>query len=169
MRSPEPASPLLAAQAFVIPRPVMEGTLKVLQRAGADGCEAFVVWGGVVEEGTVVFRTMVTPEQEAHRTDDGLLVTVKGEALFDVNKTLYQRGEILAAQVHSHPTGAFHSDTDDCYSLVTLAGALSIVVPHFGRDGLDGTGGWAWYRLVGKGKWSPLTAADSVAIVELEQ
>lgn len=158
-------SPLAGGKSFVVPSPLLGATLDVLRGAGDRGCEAFVVWGATVDDGVIHFRTMLVPDQVAHRTDDGLLVTVDGAALFQINKTLYKRDEILAAQVHSHPTVAFHSDTDDCFSLVTLAGALSLVIPHFGRDGLDGSRGWAWYRLVGEGQWSPLTSDDRITIV----
>lgn len=162
------ASPLAGATSFVVSSPLLDATLAVLRDAGDRGCEAFVVWGATIEHSAVKFATMLVPHQVAHQTDDGLLVTVDGDALFQVNKTLYERSEVLAAQVHSHPTAAFHSDTDDCFSLVTLTGALSIVVPHFGRDGLDGLGGWAWYRLVGEGQWSPLTSEDRVTVVGVE-
>ena len=160
-------SPLAAAMSFVVRSPLLEATLDVLREAGDRGCEAFVVWGATIDSGVVHFGTMLVPDQVAHRTDDGLLVTVNGDALFQINKALYDRGEILAAQVHSHPTVAFHSDTDDCCSLVTLTGALSLVVPDFGRDGLDGLDGWAWFRLVGQGKWSPLTSEDRVTLLRV--
>lgn len=158
------ASPLAGATSFVVPSPLLDATLDVFREAGDRGCEAFVVWGATIDDGVVHFATMLVPDQIAYRTDDGLLVTVDGDALFQINKTLYERNEILAAQVHSHPTAAFHSDTDDCFSLVTLTGALSLVLPHFGRDGRDGSHGWAWYRLVGEGQWSPLTSEDRVTI-----
>lgn len=162
------ASPLARATSFVVPSALLDATFEVFRDAGGRGCEAFVVWGARIDQGVVHFSTMLVPDQIAHKTDDGLLVTVDGNALFQINKTIYERSEILAAQVHSHPTTAFHSDTDDCFSLVTLSGALSLVVPNFGRDGLDGSHGWAWYRLVGEGQWSPLTSEDRVTIVGLD-
>lgn len=162
-----PRSPLAAATRFVIPAAVLTQTLEVLQRAGRDGNEAFVTWGGlVVEEGTTMkIVSAVVPAQRAHQTADGLLVTVDGQSLFEVNRALYERGEVLAAQVHSHPQDAYHSSTDDCFSLVTLTGALSVVVPRFGADGLNGCRGWAWYRLTGQGQWALLGPRDQVQIV----
>jgi hypothetical protein len=148
-----------------VPIGLVEETIGVLRHAGLKGIEAFVLWGGVVEGETLSVRSMFVPEQVGHVTDHGLLVTVDGTALFEVNKALYERGLILVAQVHSHPTDAFHSDTDDCYPLVTLEGALSVVVPDFGRDGLDAVDDWAWYRLTGEQTWTPLGAGDRVRIV----
>jgi hypothetical protein len=37
----------------------------------------------------------------------------------------------LAAQVHSHPGRAFHSEADDAWASVRHEGALSVVVPNF--------------------------------------
>lgn len=162
------ASPLAQARIFTIPRPLLKATVDVLAQAGRRGQEAFVVWGGLVRQGgvEVAFRSGLVPAQQAHQTHDGLLVTVEGSALFAVNRTLYSKGEILAAQVHSHPTDAYHSDTDDCFPLVTLTGALSVVVPDFGVAGLDDIRAWAWYRLTGAAQWDELTRADRVTIVD---
>ena len=173
-RPPRPAakiardslSPLASMRHFRIPSALANATVDVLAEAGHHGVEAFVLWGGVVEAGRVDFRSVFVPAQSAHVTDGGLLVTVDGEALFSANKSLFERGEVLAAQVHSHPTDAFHSSTDDCFSLVTLVGALSIVVPRFGRDGLDAIDEWAFYRLVGTGQWRPLDRTDRVEFIE---
>ena len=160
-------SPLAATTRFVVPGGVLAQTLAVLQRAGRNGNEAFVTWGGLVRDdgATLQIVSAVVPDQRAHQTPDGLLVTVEGQSLFEVNRALYKRGEILAAQVHSHPDDAYHSSTDDCFSLVTLTGALSVVVPRFGTDGLNGCRGWAWYRLTGPGKWALLGPDDKVEIV----
>lgn len=161
-------SPLAGTTNFVLPVGVVRDTLDVLAEAGRAGHEAFVVWGAAVDEGTVRFRSALVPEQQPHRTPSGLLVTVDGAALFRVNKLLYERGEVLAGQVHSHPTNAFHSDTDDCHSLVTLTGALSIVVPDFARGGLDGLPGWAWYRLVAQSRWEQLNRHDKIEFAHAE-
>ena len=159
-------SPLTGVRTFAVPKRLVLATLDVLAEAGREENEAFVLWGGVATGAAFEYRTMLVPHQVAHQMSSGLLVTVEGSALFAVNKELYERGEILAAQIHSHPTDAFHSDTDDCYALVTLSGALSVVVPNFAREGLDGIDAWAWYRLEGPATWMPLRDGDRVEIVE---
>jgi hypothetical protein len=87
---------------------------------------------------------------------------VEGAALFEVNKTLYERGEILGAQVHSHPTEAYHSPTDDQFPLATLIGSLSVVVPNFAREAPGDLEDWAWYRLVEYHNWEPATARTTI-------
>lgn len=164
LRSDASRSPLASATHFRIPSTLARATLDVLIEAGQQGAEAFVLWGGAIDNGRVDFRSAFVPSQLAHATDQGLLVTVDGEALFAANKSLFERGEVLAGQVHSHPTEAFHSSTDDCFSLVTLVGALSIVIPDFGRGGLEAVSDWAFYRLVGQGQWNGLDPTDRVEI-----
>jgi hypothetical protein len=166
-RAAQSGSPLAAATRFRIPIAVLNTTLEVVREAGQQGCEAFVTWGGHVSEDgrTVTFQSCLVPRQTAHTTPRGLLVTVEGLALFELNQALYQRGELLAAQVHSHPQRAYHSDTDDCFSLVTLTGALSVVIPNFGRDDVNRCKDWAFYRLTGPGTWSLLDSTDQIQIV----
>lgn len=50
---------------------------------------------------------------------------------------LRRRGHRIAMQVHSHPGAAHHSGVDDRWPVVHRVGFLSLVVPQFGRRGLD--------------------------------
>lgn len=142
---------------FVIPLDLVDQTLEPLQDAGTSGCEAFVLWGGrLLSDDRFEFVSAYFPAQKTSRGAEGLLVRVDGEALFRVNRVFYERGLILGGQVHSHPTNAYHSETDDAYPLVTLVGALSGVVPDFGDGGRERLSDWAWYRLVDAGEWAPV-------------
>ncbi len=158
---------LVGVREFHIPSTVLDRTIAILAEAGRRGCEAFVVWSGVLaEHGRVMrFTSAEHPEQQATRHPRGLLVTVGGDALFRVNKRVHERGEILAGQVHTHPGRAYHSDTDDHYPLVTLVGALSVVVPDFARAGRAGMNAWARYRLAGPAKWEPFRPDDRIVVV----
>jgi proteasome lid subunit RPN8/RPN11 len=93
------------------------------------------------------------------------MVVVDGSALFDVNKTAFERGEIVAGQVHTHPSAAYHSELDDTYPLATLLGSLSVVIPDFARHAPRDIDAWAWYRLVGTGSWEPINE-DTEIVVE---
>ena len=127
---------LEAVNRFRIPRDVVEATASALQAAGAEGVECFALWSGVPGEEAFEVRTLHVPPQRAYRLASGLLVRIDGEALHALNRWLYEHGELLAAQVHSHPTGAYHSDTDETFPVATQLGALSIVVPDFARAGI---------------------------------
>ena len=148
---------LASVREFVVPLELVDQTLEPLQEAGREGYEAFVLWGGrFLGDERFEFVSAYFPEQTTSRGEEGLLVYVDGEALFRVNRAFYERGLVLGGQVHSHPTDAYHSDTDDAYPLVTLVGALSGVVPEFGDGGSERIDDWAWYRLVTAGEWAPL-------------
>lgn len=157
---------LLSATRFIIPRTVTEFTDKALRAAGDDRHEAFVLWSGVLEESTFVVRNAHSPEQTAYRSDDGVCVRVDGEELHRLNVWLYQHSEMLGVQVHSHPTDAYHSDTDDTYPIATTVGALSIVVPEFGMRGVGGDG-VAVYRFDAR-RWNRLGPRARGELLALE-
>lgn len=158
---------LTSVNELLIPNLVLKPTLEFLAQKGVQGHEGFVVWGGHrLDDDTLQFTSCYVPEQTAHKTPDGLLVVVDGDALFRMNRAFYERGEIAAGQVHTHPTDAYHSSTDDHYPLVTLRGALSLVIPNFAKDGQADMDRWAWYRLREHGQWD--LAADSGTRIVLE-
>lgn len=155
---------LLGVRKFVIQPDVIAETIKFLQQVGNYGYEGFVLWSGNIEDvSTFRFTTALVPEQQALITEHGLLVSVEGAALFRINKTIHERGEVLGGQVHTHPTSAYHSSTDDHYPLVTLLGALSVVLPDFARNSPGDIHHWAFYRLVGCGEWE--VAAKNTEVV----
>ncbi len=131
---------------FRVPVGIVEDTERALLRAGTDGHELFVLWSGYQDGSLFEVRTPHVPRQTSYRLRDGLCVRVEGEELHRLNRWLYEAGEILAVQVHAHPSRAFHSATDNTYPIVATVGGLSIVVPDFCRHGLF-TGGAAVYRL----------------------
>jgi hypothetical protein len=157
---------LLSATRFIVPRTVADFTDQVLRAAGDNRHEAFVLWSGVLEQSTFVVRNAHSPVQTAYRSDDGVCVRVDGNELHRLNVWLYQHSEMLGVQVHSHPTDAYHSDTDDTYPIATTVGALSIVVPEFGRRGLRGEG-VAVYRFDAR-RWGRLGPRACTQLLAME-
>jgi hypothetical protein len=138
---------------FRIGSDALDTTIDWLREVGETGNEGFVLWSGHHDGSTFTIRRALWPRQRPQQTEHGLLVYVPGDALAEVNAFCYEHDEIVGAQVHTHPTDAFHSDTDDHFPLVTLLGSLSVVIPNFARaDRADATG-WAYYRLVGPATW----------------
>lgn len=142
---------------LLISHDIVEATERALRDAGAQGHELFVLWSGRMEADTFGAETYHVPPQVAYRTEHGCGVRVDGAALHELNVWLYAHQEMLGVQVHTHPTHAFHSDTDDAYPIVTAEGGISIVVADFALDGLmaDST---AIYRLEA-GTWRPFPLA----------
>ena len=135
---------------FQVPSEVVKRTEETLRRAGSQGYEIFVLWSGRQTGRRFQVETPHVPKQTSYRLPSGLSVRVEGQELHRLNIWLYEAGEILAVQVHAHPTEAFHSETDDTYPLVATLGGLSSVAPDFCRDGLF-TRGTAIYRLETRG------------------
>jgi hypothetical protein len=121
---------------LLVPAAALKKTEESLRAAGREGYELFVLWSGVIEGEHFRVLTPHLPRQTSYRTESGLVVRVEGEALHRLNVWLYENHEILAVQIHAHPTDAFHSDTDDAYPIVTALGGFSIVAANFAHDGL---------------------------------
>lgn len=151
---------------FIVPERICDETDRLLREAGVGQNERFVLWSGVIDKERFLIRTIHSPKQTAYQLERGLCVRVEGDELDRLNRWLYQNGERLAVQVHSHPTEAFHSDTDDAFPMVTTRGGLSLVVPDFCRYGVRGPN-TALYRLASAG-WEELSPTDSRRILRLE-
>lgn len=121
-------------------------------------------WSGRQDGQRFVIEAGHVPLQTAYKTPEGLLVEVMGEELHKLNAWLYSAQQVLAVQIHCHPTDAYHSETDDQFPIITVRGGASVVVPDFCRHGLlaDGT---AVYRLSEDG-WtrSPESATDIIVV-----
>lgn len=154
---------ILDVRLLIITDRAIDPALLALQEAGAHQNEAFALLGGILYEDqqSFEFTSCYIPDQTSFQTEDGLHVEVPGSALHRANLEFHHRGELMAGQVHSHPTDAFHSSLDDALPLVTLLGALSIVVPDFAADGISSIHRWAFYRLIGVREWR-LTREDEV-------
>ena len=159
---------LLGINTFLIPMQLIRMTVDSLSPVGAEGREAFVVWGGVMSEdgGQFSFHTVYRPQQNSIASEEGLLVLVDAESMFRMNKEFYERGMIAAAQVHTHPTEAFHSNVDDHFPLVTLVGGLSAVIPDFAQGGVDDLDRWAWFRLMKRGQWNRVVDPKMLVFLE---
>lgn len=146
---------LQSVTTYRVSRHLVDSTEAELRKAGRSGYELFVLWTGVFEGSVFEARTMHVPKQTSYKLETGLCVRVDGDALHGLNQWLYQNKEILGIQIHTHPTNAYHSDTDDAYPIVTLVGGLSIVIPDFCRVGFLAAG-TVGYRLR-TGGWIQLT------------
>jgi hypothetical protein len=144
---------------------VVSSTLETLQEYGKHGFEGLVLWLGEIEGEAAHISRAIVPEQEPIASESGVGYFVDGKTLFRLNRVLELTGLRLIAQVHSHPTNAYHSEADDRYAIVTAEGGLSLVVPNFGRAPLDPTF-WAIYRLI-KGEWQEVNMTDAKLLISM--
>ena len=152
---------------MVVDRAVVDSTLRILRKFGRYRLEGLVLWLGKIEPGRAHVTRAFTPDQQPVSDEDGVGYFVGADALFELNRGLAETGLRLIAQVHSHPSRAYHSDTDDRYAVVTADGGLSLVVPNFGRAPAD-PASWAVYRL-SKGDWRELAAREGRKLFVLRE
>ncbi len=157
MTPPRPGS-LAAVTTAHLPRAVLEQTVDELRTFGRRGNEGFALWLGTITADRARIEQCLVPQQNSIQSEDGVGYFIESQTLFAINRYLSERQLRLIAQVHSHPTEAYHSSTDDAYAVVTAEGGFSLVVPDFAR-GPASLATWAVYRLR-QGRWTGLASRE---------
>ncbi|QIN84646.1 hypothetical protein GBA63_19810 [Rubrobacter tropicus] len=150
-----------------VPRELALEAHDYLRRVGQHGAEGFALWAGELRNGVFLVTRTRIPEQRHLRTESGVLVLVEAEELFRTNMWLYREGLTLIAQLHSHPTDAYHSETDDAMPIVAAVGGLSLVVPYFARHPFS-LADYAVYRLTPGEGWVELADEEVAALIVIE-
>lgn len=105
----------------------VEDTLRHLRDAGRRGTECVVLWFGRQEDAVVRVQQVYRPAQMEWRD----MFRIPPDSMKAILSEISSKRLMIAAQVHSHPFGAFHSMADDAWAIVRHVGALSLVVPDF--------------------------------------
>jgi hypothetical protein len=134
---------------FVLPAAVVAETKAHLKAKGAIGHEGVVLWRGSFEPPRIT--AAIIPEQQ---TGPGRFIVPLAERQ-RIARSFAGTGEMIVAQVHSHPGAAFHSPTDDAEAIPRRAGSYSLVIADFGhRAGLlDGA---ALFQLSDASRWEQI-------------
>lgn len=144
---------------FTLSASLLNETLAALRREGEYRVESLVFWAGTPKpDGTAVVTHVFVPKGAGvylHalqvRVDENVIAALCGE--------LDPPRLVLLGQVHTHMDEAFHSPSDDRFSLDT-PGYISIVIPNFGRDDAEAWHTWAFYECEGGGRFHPLDSAE---------
>ena len=157
-------SGLTRVNSVVVPKSLAAAAQAHCSEVGRRGEEGIALWAGTLDGETFRVSHTVIPAQSALRAGGGICAVVDGAELHRINVWLYENGLRLVAQLHSHPSEAYHSDTDDAYPIVTAVGGVSIVIPDFGRGpfSLDRC---AVYRLTAGAGWVELAPRQAVALI----
>jgi proteasome lid subunit RPN8/RPN11 len=129
-----------------LPPGLINATTAALRAAGESGREGLVLWAGR-PDGTERLDISALIEPEVEGEEDWMRVTTASRAV--VVAYLRAHDLLVAADVHSHPHGAFLSAVDALHPYSARVGHLAIVVPSFARE--LGIAGWRAYELDGRG------------------
>jgi hypothetical protein len=135
-----------------ITKDILRTTFQILRDCGRGRTECAVFWSGPANSALV--DGVEHPIHE--RSPFGY--EVETNWLTGFCQRLASSNRSVKVQVHTHPTVAFHSLTDDRWPIVSQPGFLSIVIPTFamGKPSLEG----AWIgRLRADGKWRRVSSA----------
>ena len=122
--------------------------------------EAALIVGYITLDSIGVGTTVLLPHTENTSASCVLPmdITIKCVEAMD------QAGQIILAQVHSHPGQLCgHSSTDDHWAFSDSPGLFSIVVPCFGRFGIRAIleDGVAIYERLRSGEWDRLSPSET--------
>lgn len=163
-------SGLLGVQRVHVPRTAVSQVVAHLRAVGHRGNEGLGFWVGEIDaKNPRVFhvREALIPQQKAIRSREGVAVVVEADELHRIGVWLYEKGYQIMAQLHSHPGDAYHSDTDDDFSIATTAGSLSLVVADFARYPFA-LKHCAVFRLNARGIWAQLFHEDVETLIIIE-
>lgn len=149
---------------YAITNDVLEQTQDYLRISADRKIEVVVLWSGILDGTTARVRRAWLPNQYVA---EGLFV-IPGEELFALNKEIFELGERLVAQVHTHPTLAFHSETDEEFAVTAMEGGLSIVVPRFGLAHVASPDECAYF-VFRAGRWRHLSRTEVRRFVRFEE
>ncbi len=112
-----------------IPYTIIEKTLQLIKKYGKKFTEGFVLW--VASENSDFYK--VKDVWEPKQQNSFISYYIPEEEVHKLNVKIYKKKLILIAQIHSHPSYAYHSQTDDDYAIIHLPNLFSIVIPYFGN------------------------------------
>ncbi len=149
-----------------IARDLFDFTIDGLRRVGLNHFECFALWLGIKEMACFNILEVLFPKQTGHKLPSGVCVTIDSDELHRINVYLYEHKLSMFVQLHTHPSEAYHSETDDTYPIVTKVGSLSIVIPDFAADEPD-LRRWAFYRLASDRQWIELDQTQKLNLLEI--
>jgi hypothetical protein len=144
---------------IIIPQSCIEFTYDAFRKQGEKGFECIGLFVGVINKNAFEIKTAMIPSQTAYKTEYGLNYIVEGDELYRINKWLYENGYTIIAQIHSHPTAAYHSQVDDDFPIMATEGGFSIVIPNFGFDEFS-INDWSVNRLMSPKSWVELSSEE---------
>lgn len=102
-------------------------TLALLKEAGERHVECVVLWLANKRNGVFNVESVYRPQHVA----DFDYFHIPQDSVSELLTYLRRNRLMVAAQVHTHPGCAFHSQADDTWAIIRHIGGLSLVLPNF--------------------------------------
>jgi hypothetical protein len=119
---------LTAVTRYEVPPTLLRETFAELRRCGNGRRECQVLWVSPWEQMNAIARV----EHPIHRAIvDGF--ELEGAWLNAFWRDLARTKSGVRVQIHTHPSTAFHSPTDDAWPIIHTPGFLSLVIPRFAQ------------------------------------
>lgn len=151
---------------------ISHDVVAMTERAIQKGAhEVFAIWTAIKPDGEVVEQIKVdqcvVPAQTTGVTKAGVWVHIEGQELQRIQLENFGAGRRSVIQLHTHPSADVRmSALDREWEVVRHVGALSIIVPHYGRFGLRlGDGANVYEREEGNWRlWPQAEARERLVI-----
>lgn len=127
----------MTTSVWEIPKKFLNETAKILS---SKRSEVFVLWAAPLDLTNNICRISrcIVPEQDSHSGLEGAYVHIEGTELSRIVFDNYSKNERSVIQIHTHPSKNVEmSLLDRAWEVVKHVGALSIIVPSYGKYGLD--------------------------------
>ena len=146
-----------------VERTLVRESALMLREMSADGTEAVLLWVGVRNDAHARVKRIVVPEF----TSTWQYFEVSLDVRSVLAGALAAEGEMVLAQLHTHPGPAFHSRADDRFALPRHTGAISIVVPNFAADWNGDLEDVSVNVHRGAGVWRELANWEASSVIEV--
>lgn len=150
-----------------MPNDVYVNLIRDLARSGAGVAEAGAFLLGVTSNGRRRVNSYLLYEHvapESRRQHDYVAFTAEETArAWDY---CYRNGVQVVADVHTHPAGPQQSRSDREHPIVSLAGHVALIVPHFSLRNPQ-PADLGVHIFLGQGRWRSLFGADAVSALLL--
>lgn len=145
---------------YRIPRRMIEQTFATFRSCGDNRRECQLYWLSAWDNPSVLTE-VAHPKHWSSRYG----LSIESDWINQFWNDMAERGLGVRIQVHTHPSEAFHSATDDAYPMLFDAGFLSLVIPDF-AEGPIGFDNAYLTEIQADGSWQQVAISERIIVDE---
>jgi hypothetical protein len=142
---------------IAIPRKILNRTWRYLSKRGKIQLEGVAYWTGSADSSGGAIKHVIFPK--SYEEESNIHLEISDFEVMRLTQKIQDFDEFLLARVHSHPTAAYHSPSDDRGCLSGRIGMISIVIPDFAKSSPDITKA-AIYERLSVGTWRQISEKE---------